>query len=190
VVPVVRPDELMTAIFACARLLRFDAEAVTLFDNSVEGFWKSFNAAAVVAPLYLILLLVSVLTGEVDSPLRFIAAEAIAYVAGWVAFPLAMVYIARHLGRDDFYLRYIVAFNWFQVPQAMMMMPVSLLGAASATPNPVIFALGVGVLATMLMYEWFIARTALQIDGAAAAALVLIDLLLKMLISGVAQSVS
>lgn len=182
------PAELTTAIYAAARLLRFDATALALFDSSIDGYWKSFNAAVVVAPIYLMLLLVTLLGGDIDSPLRFLAAESIGYVIGWVAFPLAMVYIARHLGRDEFYLRYIVAFNWFHVPQALIMLPVSLLGGATVLPSPMVFLLGVGVLSAMLMYDWFIARIALQIDGVTAAAIVLIDLLLSMLINGAAHS--
>ena len=56
----------------------------------------------------------------IAGPLRVFLVESIAYVIGWVAFPLAMVYVARALGREKRYVNYIVAFNWAQVPQVLL----------------------------------------------------------------------
>ncbi|MDX2142565.1 MAG: hypothetical protein SFV19_04360 [Rhodospirillaceae bacterium] len=47
--------EIVYGVFGAWRLARLDRSAMVHFDRTVEGFWKSFFAAAIVAPAYLIL---------------------------------------------------------------------------------------------------------------------------------------
>ena len=50
--------EVARAIYGAWRLMLFDADGMTFFDLSTGGFWRSFFAAVVVAPLYAVLVVI------------------------------------------------------------------------------------------------------------------------------------
>lgn len=182
--------ELIVAMYGAWRILRLDAAAVGWFENTPRAFWRSFYAAVLVAPFYLAMTALDIAIGEPAAPLRQGLINAIAYVMGWVAYPLLMVYLTAFLDRADTYFRYFAAYNWFHVIQAAILLPVSLMGAIAPLPQNASMLIGIIVLSTILMYDWFIARTALRVDAGTAASLVVLDLLLSLLISGVADSLA
>ncbi len=178
--------EAATSLYGAYRLARFDARGMTYFETSLAGFWRSFFAAVIVAPLYAVLLLLRHGAGEtaVDG-VRFAAVEAIAYVIAWVAFPLVMVYLVRVLNREERYLGYIVAYNWAAVLRNALYMPVFMLGVTGTVPaGPLILI----ALSVVFVYIWFIARVALDVGAWTAVALVALDFVLSVFIDVVASS--
>ncbi|MBI4184619.1 MAG: hypothetical protein HY521_11550 [Proteobacteria bacterium] len=180
-------EEAASAIFGAWRLACRDAGGMAFFDASIEGFWKSFYAALFVAPGYLFLKLLALSGAGPDFPLaRFLALQSIAYVTGWVAFPLAMNYVADALQRRGRYLAFIVAFNWSNVLQMALLVLIAVMTAAGVLPG------GLGMFATLIAtfaiiyYEWFIARTALDLNGGQAGIVVAVDILLGILINAIA----
>src|SRR5262245_44712329 len=98
------------------RLARLDPGGFRYFDLSEEGFWKSFQAALVAAPLFIVLILLRTEDHPLSAdPLRAIFIEAIGYVVGWTAYPLAAWYLASALGKGQRYIAYIIAYNWANV---------------------------------------------------------------------------
>lgn len=180
--------EFAMALAGIMRLVRLDAQGLAFFGNDATAFWRSFSAAMLVAPVHFALVFLDLPVEIAARPLHTSLVQAIAYVIAWVAYPLAMVHISRFLGRESLFFRYMAAYNWFQVAQAAIVLPASLLAATGLLSNDAIALLGLFVLSAILMYDWFIARSALGVDGAQAAALVTIDLLLGLLISGAADS--
>ncbi len=181
--------EAATALYGAYRLARFDARGMTYFETSLDGFWRSFYAAVIVAPFYAVLLLMrhAVDTTGVGA-VRFASVEAIAYVIAWVAFPLVMVSLARVLDREERYLGYIVAYNWAAVLQNALYMPVVMLGLTGTVPVNAANALTLIVLSVVLVYTWFITWTALNVSAGTAAALVALDFVLSVFINAVASS--
>ncbi|MSO93287.1 MAG: hypothetical protein EXQ86_07800 [Rhodospirillales bacterium] len=180
--------EVSAALFGALRLAQLDPGGLRFFNVSSAGFRRSFFAAVLVAPLYAILLFVRYLMGlEAASVPRYIAIEGIAYVIAWVAFPVAMDPISRLLGRSDRYVPYIVAYNWAQVWQNALYMPLAVFGITGAIPGPVYSVLNVAALTLIMFYGWFIARTAFQVPAATAAGLVVFDFLLSLFITGFAD---
>ena len=120
--------EVLTALYGALRLARFDPSGLDFFEQTETGFWRSFFAAVLVAPFYLMLTSIrySGLTETVPF-VRFLAIETIAYVIAWVAFPLLMAALTRSLGREAHYIRTIVAYNWAAVWQNALYMPVAML---------------------------------------------------------------
>ncbi|WP_142849097.1 hypothetical protein [Telmatospirillum sp. J64-1] len=173
--------EIIAYLYAAWRIVKLDREAIGRFDPTPEGAWKSFTAAFLVAPVYLLLVLSDIFTAE--QPLRLFLLQVIAYVISWVAFPLLMVSLTRLLGREAEFCRWLSTYNWFQIPQIMIMLPVALL-ALAAGPIAPLFLLSLMVMTAVLMYHWFIAHHALKLDGLAAAAVVTINFLLDLLIRG------
>ncbi len=181
--------EAVSALYGAYRLARFDARGMTYFETSIEGFWRSFYAAVIVAPFYATLLFMRHAAGETTAGgFRFASIEAIAYVIAWVAFPLVMVSVARVLNREERYLGYIVAYNWAAVLQNGLYLPLGMLGVTGAVPAETARVLGLIALSLILVYAWFIARVALNVGAGAAAALVALDLVLSVFINAVASA--
>jgi len=180
--------EIVAALYGAYRLARADAAGLSFFDVTVAGFWRSFFAAALVAPFYLILLMIRY--GEMSEtvPLvRFLAIETIAYVIAWLAFPVVMATVVKAMDRDAYFIRYIVAYNWAAVLQNGLYLPIAigatagLLGQAPAT------ALGLAALGLILVYTWFITKAALDVPSGTAAGIVGLDFLLSVFINAVAD---
>ncbi len=174
--------EFGAALAGVRGLLRLDAKALALFNATHDGFWRSFWAAAIMAPFALIALVREADAVPPDSLWRFVAFQVIAYAVGWLAYPLVMVRIADLLGRRDRYFQYMVAYNWFHVAWAVLGGPIMLLGVIGVIPPMGEGVLNLVVLVVLLGYEWFITRHALKVEAGTAAALVIIDLLLSVII--------
>jgi hypothetical protein len=182
--------EAQLALVGTLRLARGDRGGLSCFDRSLDGFWRSFLAAVISYPLYLVLLTmrVSVAEWERSGAWRIVTVETIGYVIAWVGFPLLIFYVVRWLGRAHRFFDFMVPYNWCQVPQSALFVLVGLVsvgGMLSAQASETIDMLA--AIAT-LVYEWFIARVALDTTGLVAALVVLLDLVLGVLISHAAGS--
>lgn len=187
--------QLLAALYGAMRLVRLKTDAFRWFDASLDGFWRSFTAAALVLPLYVFSHLVEgtadaapagAMVPEVD-PMRAFLLEAITYVIAWVAYPLLMVSITRIIDRERQFFRYMVAYNWFQVPKELLFFTLTILYATGMLPKEALQFVAMIAISGVLFYFWFIAKTGLETDGYTAAGLVLIDLTLSLVISGVAS---
>jgi hypothetical protein len=182
--------EVRLALVGALRLARGDRGGLGCFDRSLDGFWRSFRAAAIAYPLYLILLAmrVTVVEWERSGGFVIVTVETIAYVISWVAFPLVMLPVTQRLGRAHRFFDFMVPYNWSQVPQSALFVLVGLgtesgiLGAAPAQAIEVVAAVAV------LVYEWFIARVALEVTASAAVLVVFVDLVLGVIVSNIAGS--
>ena len=167
------PLEIARAIYGAWRLAHLDPAGMNFLDRTVEGLWKSFFAAVLVAPGYLLLLLIDVSELELSAgPLRVLVVQLLIYVIIWVAFPLVMYAWAQNMGRAAEYPGFIVAYNWAQVVQMVLVLPASVIVAGHFLPDGMIPLVNLAVLLVLLGYEWFIARTALALGGPAAAGVI------------------
>jgi hypothetical protein len=181
--------EVQLAVGGALRLACGDRRGLGFFDVSLEGFWRSFRAGAICYPMYLFLLGSRVTAAQWAAAgwPTVVAVETIAYVVSWVAFPLLMLHIAHWLGRDHRFLAFMVAYNWSQIPQTVLL---TIIGLDAATgllpPNLMHFVEAIATIA-VLVYEWYIARVALAVTGAQAALVVIIDVVLGTTLGRVAQ---
>ena len=180
--------EAQLALVGTLRLARGDRGGLSCFDRSLDGFWRSFLAAVISYPLYLVLLAmrVSVAEWERSGAWRIITVETIGYVIAWVGFPLLMLYVLRWLGRAHRFFDFLVPYNWCQVPQSALFVLVGLMSAGGMLSDRTTEAVDIAAVIATLGYEWFIARVALDTTGLIAALVVLLDLVLGAVISHVA----
>jgi len=181
--------ELRLAMIGALRLARGDRGGLSCFDRSLDGFWRSFRAAVISYPLYLVLLSMRVTVAEWESSgaLLIITAETIAYVIAWTAFPLVMLIVTERIGRANRFFHFMVPYNWSQLPQSALFVLVGLQTESGVLGPQPAQALEVTGAVAVLVYEWFIARVALDTSAAAAALVVFVDLLLGVLISHIAS---
>ncbi len=174
--------EIAAGLTGAYRLARRDPGGMVWFDATPRGFWRSFWAAVLVAPAYLVL---DVLSGGLgsDTTFRQIVIKLIGYVIDWTAFPVVMITIADSLGKWPAYMRYIVAYNWSAVVQISVLLPIATL--ALAAPSPATMLLAQVATIIMLIYRAYVAHVALAVGFGTAAGIVLVDVLLAGLLRAV-----
>ncbi len=136
--------EVQLAVGGALLLARGDRRGLGFFDASIDGFWRSFRSGLICYPLYLLLLSFRIAGSRwaASGAVPILAAETIAYVIAWVAFPLLMLPLARWLDRDDRFLPFMVAYNWSQIPQAVLLVLIGLDGATGLLPPSVVQVAG------------------------------------------------
>ncbi len=180
--------DILTALYGAYRLARLDPSGLGFFDATPAGFWRSFFAAVLIAPFYLLLLSIrySGLTESVNF-FHFMAIESIAYVIAWVAFPLLMASLVKNIGREPHYIRFIVAYNWAAVLQNALYLPIAFLAASGLVADANANLLGLVALGLIVFYTWFVTRAALEVRAGMAAGIVGLDFILSILINTVAS---
>jgi hypothetical protein len=182
--------EIGPALYGAWRLARFDANGMNYFDRSLEGFWRSFRVAVLAAPFSALLIGLDLSSRTLGGGwFRIIAGESIAYIIGWVAFPLAAFYLIRAaylidmIDRRAQYLGFIVAYNWSQLIQLAVVLPAVIIAHSGILPVGIGQDVNFAAYVAVLIYEWFVVRTALSLPGFAAAGVVLIDVVFSLSIS-------
>lgn len=166
--------EVGRGVYGAWRLARRDPGGLAWIDASERGFWHSFWAAALVAPAYFAL---GALDGDYHGAvMRPLLVQAIAYVIGWVAFPLAMIHICEGLNRGEAYFRYMTAYNWSAVVQMAVYLPAAVI--THLAPDSGLALLGMAITLLLLFYQVYIAHIALAVPPLTAAGVVVFDMLL------------
>jgi hypothetical protein len=182
--------EVQLAVGGALRLACGDRRGLGFFDASIDGFWRSFRAALICYPMYLLLLgfRIAAAQWETSGVAAILAVETIAYVISWTALPLLVMKLAHWLGRDSRFLPFMVAYNWSQIPQTALFVLVGLDGATGLLPPSAAGFTELLAAVAALVYEWYIARVALAVTGAQACLVVIVDLLLGTTLGRVAES--
>lgn len=180
--------EILQALYGAWRLARLDRQAMHYFDLSHRGVWRSFWAAPLCYPGFLVLLYLRLDDATLaQSGLgHIVLVETIGYVIAWAAFPLVILAFCRWLGREDRGFEFVTAYNWSQAIQTAFFVLVALLGVllpATLAPD-----LDLASYVAVLGYEWFIALVAIGAGGGIAAAVVAIDVVLGAFIAVTAGS--
>tara|TARA_R110002167_G_scaffold152038_2_gene345863 strand:+ start:97 stop:705 length:609 start_codon:yes stop_codon:yes gene_type:complete len=180
-------EEIVRSIFAAWRIARFDAGAMRFFNLSLEGFWRSFIAAGLILPFYLVLvgLEFSHVAEQIESQLQpsqkamlqvtlfgYASIELLNFAVRWAAWPLLMVPVTRFFKLDANYVPYIIAANWGAVLRFAVMFPIFLLFFFEVLPQQAIGALLVIAYISVLYYEYLLVRAGLQCDWITAAGVV------------------
>jgi hypothetical protein len=178
-------EELRRSLYGSWLLLMRDPAGYRHFAQSEAGFWRSFSAIVIIAPLYLYAATVQIELPNETAPASSpsLAAAMAGVVLQWVGWPLAMVPIARLTGLAHAYARYIIAYNWSSVLViALLMPPLVLLDIGLVGP---VFALmlSFALMLVSLYYRWYVALTALESTWLVAMALVLADVVLSLAVN-------
>ena len=181
-------SEAARSLYAVWRLLNWDSGAMRYFDGTRGAAIRSFWAAAIGAPIYAVIVAVGYGPSASGDPAREFAVLAVGYVVTWTAFPLAMLYVADVLGRPHQYFRFLATYNWATVLQHLIILAAAV--AAALAPPALGRAIVLGAVLFTLVYEWFIARTALQIGPLPAAGVVAVDVFISLFVNVITTRMS
>ncbi len=179
------------------RVARFEKDSVGDFDQSFDGFFRSFFGIVLCAPFFVLVLFAErriaanapIEMPEVSFPqlppanLSFFLLESANYLTNWILFPLAMVFLARLLGAGQRYVPFIVAFNWTSCVLFALSAIPSLLYLVGVVPISGAIVLYYPVVLFAIVYHWKVAHEGLDISGLNAAGIVLFDIILSLFIA-------
>lgn len=179
-------EEIGRSVQAALLLARGDATGMGRFDISFDGFWHSFAAPVLAAPVYALLLAEQYARFGYEGQLgTIVLAESVSYVLDILTFPILAIFLTRFLSLGARYVPLVVATNWATLPQVILFLAAVTLGTLVAPLRPALLLFA--MLAT-LTYQWFVVRTALGSTGGQAAAFVTLNLLVGLLLNRVADS--
>ena len=168
--------ETLLALAGLWRFAREGAPALRWFDRSLDGFWRSFGVAVIVAPLQALWLATQVATpSDFAGWFGLITTETSSYVILWVAFPLALYYIVARPGRLLPYVDFVIIYNWLNVPWTVISLAIAFSGTIGLIGGTALQILMAIFYLCVLAFEWFVARQTLRLGGLACAGLVALD---------------
>ena len=181
-------NDIASGIYGAWRLALRDPGALAYFDRTPAGFWKSFFAALIVLPAYALVVSLGLEPEEMEAGIfRIAAAHLVAYVIGWSAFPLVVDQICNVMDKRAKFIGFIVAYNWAQVLQMALYLPVAVLTAAEVLPQGATALLNMSAYMLILTYQWYVARTVLEVRPLFAVGVVAVDLALSILLNIIAR---
>ena len=177
--------EIMTSLFGAWCLFKFDPSGMRYFNHTADGFWRSFSAALIALPMFLVLSILHTTYAEAGRSTG-IGLHLLRYVLGWVVFPIVMVCLVQVLERRGQFASYIIAINWLAIPQWTLVLVVSYLGTALGGIVGDLFVLS--LLMLLLYYDYFVTRLVLDLGFGKTILVVVIGLLLAVLLDALILS--
>jgi hypothetical protein len=165
-------DEVLHGIHGAWRLLLGDRRGLDEIDRSPMGAWRSFLLAPLLYPLDLINFGMVVQLAHATAPLlKVLLVQLVIYVISWTAIPLVMLSLAPAMNRERQMLGYIAALNWSSAITAVLSVGCSFLLWSGIVGENFAALLFLAQLAILLVYYWFIAKMALELNALPAAGL-------------------
>lgn len=182
--------QLAAALTGLWLILKLDPAGLAFFERTPAGFWRSYVAALILAPLNLLHVVLDFPRADETLTLTpYLIVQALSYVLSWTAYPFAMLYVLRLLDREERFLAYLVPYNWFQLAVGLVVFPISLLFDVGLLSPPGAAFLQLLTLGLFMSYATFLARLALNIALSSAFALVVFDILLNLFINQMVERI-
>ena len=172
------------SIYGVWRLAHLDRNGMTFLDGSRIGAIRSFSAAVLLLPAFIILELLQyrAVLGQIDL-FRWVILETLFYVIAWTAYPVVLHMMAQVLDRSHRYCAALTAYNWSSVIQVAVFLPIAAAGALGLLPTALVATLTLIVFVALMVYLGFILSVSLEVSGGTAAMLVAVELILTLTLS-------
>jgi hypothetical protein len=184
--PFLDGDEVARSLTGAWRVFLDKPDAPRFFDLSVEGFWRSFRAFALMIPLYAVMAVAdyqSLIADNADfSDSAFILARTAAAGIDWILFPILLALIAEPLGITRSYTSFVIARNWGSVLTIVPFAVVDLLYSLGVFEGDARQIATLVVLMVQLRYSYLIASRSLGVGIGLAVALVVGDFAISQMI--------
>lgn len=179
-------DEILRSLTGAWHLFLDRADALRYFDVSIDGFWRSFGAIALVAPSYFLIALAErarILADPVNAGFDsgiFLVNKVVSIGIDWIAFPILFAFIAGPLGFSRSYSAFVVARNWGAVLAVLPFAATALLFLLGIISDGLASFLSLATLIIVIRYSYLIARRALGAEIGVAVAVILSDFALSL----------
>jgi len=148
------------------QLIKLNPQAMDYFDKSADGFWKSFWAIILVAPLFFLGLNISYEPAVAEGHQVSLMAHIVEFFLRLPLIALVMAYFTKFLKIDTHYSDMIIASNWLWVVANYIILSLSILISLEILPIQAGTLLVVAVAVYLELYViWFLFKQSLQISG-------------------------
>ncbi len=189
--------ETARGLYGAWRLAHLDRAGHGYFDLTPDGVVRSFWAAALAAPAFLLTAALRIAVALEPEQLeaatrappdaeRVLVVESIAFVIAWAAFPLVAHRLVAIVDRVPRFGALVVACNWGNVISAWVYGATLLIVLGGVLPEALARGLGLAAIALMLAYQGFIVKTAIDVGWGAALGFVLADVTIGVVVSSMA----
>jgi hypothetical protein len=183
---IVTADEVNRSFRGTLDLLNSRAEGLKAFDMSERGFWRSFAALWLTLPAYVVSLAFERLRLGLLQPDRSLLDNfwvdlvvAYGHVAGFLALPVAMIWIARWFRLEKAYVPFVIVTNWISVIGMLVLsVPAMLMLLGWAPPGLAsLFSLAFAVI--IVRVQWFATKSTLSLANLPALGVVVLGIVLN-----------
>ncbi|WP_428640801.1 hypothetical protein [Roseibium sp.] len=187
----IRLDEIRAALDGSWLLLRNRPEGMAFFDQSVQGFWRSFAVIVLLVPFVL-------LSGQVSKEFFFLEnlyhpdafperafwfAQFTGLIADWIILPLLLALLAVPVGISHRYVPFVVTRNWTSLLASVPYTITCILFLLGVIPAGIAVLLSITCTLVVLWYRYLVTRIALQASTSMAIGVVVLDVVLTLLIT-------
>jgi hypothetical protein len=180
--PSLRADAALAGLRAALLLAGGRVEGLRAIPADLAGAARSFLAAAVALPLFLLLLATTARQGGVALSPTMLVLQVLGYAIAWAGYAVLSHRLVGALGKAGRWPRFIALWNWVNVVQYLMLLGGSLPALAGA-PRGLTLAAALGAQAWALWLEWYATRLTLDVPGLIAAAVMAPDVLLGLVVA-------
>ncbi len=173
-----------SGLYAAFLLARGRSEGMHYVQADAAGVQRSFWAMAVSAPAIVCLRLIVWLQDIIPANAgHVLALDMMSYVVGWLGFVVLSFYIVPLFNAGAHWGRFIVVWNWCNVVENMLLVVGCIPGLLHAPPV-IDEASQIITTGWALWIEWYATRVSLSTSGLAAAALVILDQMIGLMLAG------
>ena len=181
-------QEIVSSIYGAWRVALMDSNAFSHFNQTIEGFWRSFFAMVLVVPIFAFHTAIGYSSRpieeiQVHDMADVVAIQVLAMLLAWIAFPVAMIWVSRLLRVEHRYVPYIIALNWATVIAIAIMLITTLLHSVEVIPRGLAGSFLVFAIGYVFFYQFLVARGGLQTGTGTAIGVVAFDFALGQLIN-------
>jgi len=181
-------SEGLISLVGLSRLLRLDPSGLQFLRATPDGFLRSFWAAAVVSPSYILL---HAVVGDPNLDAAglpvYLLVQLVTSVILWGAIPLMMWYVAEAIDRRERFYVFATAYNWGQILVLAINLPLWVVIVAGMAGTGAVF-LEVLTLIGSLGMLGLIYFFGLRVSALGAMGLVVLDVMLSYLIDGLTDT--
>lgn len=169
-------EQIQQYLLGAWRMMLGRADGLDLLDISSDGFWNSFYAIVLAAPVFMVGWVgyaneCAVPTDGLAWRIGIVARLALADLAVWLVPIAGLAAVAGPIGLGDRFVHYVVASNWGSVITAWLMLPPSLMELVGAGGNEVVGPMYLVLIVVALVLGWRLTNAALQKGAGVATAL-------------------
>lgn len=191
-------QEVLSSLYGAWRVLRMDPAALGYFNQSIDGFWRSFFAVVLVLPIAGLITFMDIRSASPEvlerlgDPDLLLLGRLIGILLAWIAYPVAMIWLSRLLQLSHRYVVYIIVWNWSNVIGAAIYLVLSLLEWIGLLSAGAATGVGIFVFGYVMFYAYLVLRAGLGCATGAAIGLAvfeqLLDFLIVIIVTSLVQS--
>jgi hypothetical protein len=177
-----------SGLHAALLVARGRADGLRHVEDDMAGATRSFWAAAICLPAFLFLRVLAWNgPGLTPQAQHVFALDVLSFAIGWCGFAVLSYRIVGAIGLAPLWPRFIALWNWCNVVQYLLLLVFNIPGLLGAPPllDQVSQLVALG---WALWLEWFAIRLTLGISAFAAAALVMLDVVIGVVMATVSMA--